>query len=86
MDIHIHAPQPEAFGLSRVSCSTCEKRSWMYWESVPWYGVHRTCIRCGEEWQDGTRSERPFAPRWRQANKQAARIRWRRMMKEASKP
>jgi hypothetical protein len=71
--IHVHAPRPDAFGLRRNRCPTCEKRTYFLWRHTPWYGVDDTCLRCGEEWQDGERSERPFMPRWRDRRKARAR-------------
>jgi hypothetical protein len=71
--VHVHAPQPDAFGISRHHCPTCQRRTYMLWRHTPWYGTDDTCLRCGEEWQDGERSERPFAPRWRDRRKARAR-------------
>lgn len=77
--VHVHAPQPDAFGISRNRCPTCQRRTFFVWRHTPWYGSDDTCLRCGEEWQDGERSERPFAPRWRERNKEAARKLYRRL-------
>jgi hypothetical protein len=77
--VHIHAPQPDEWGVSRFWCPTCERRRFMFWRHVPWYGIDLTCLRCGEEWSDGERCERPFAPRWRQRNIEAARKLYRRL-------
>jgi len=77
--LHIHAPQPDAFGIRRSHCPTCERRTFMLWRHTPWYGTDHTCLRCGEQWQDGERSERPFAPRWRERSKEAARRLYRRL-------
>jgi len=71
--VHVHAPQPDDFGIRRTHCQTCERRTYMLWRHTPWYGCDETCLRCGEEWQDGERSERPFAPRWRERRKARAR-------------
>jgi len=60
--VHVYAQQP-----------TCKRRTYMLWRHTPWYGTDDTCLRCGEEWQDGERSERPFAPRWRDRRKARAR-------------
>ena len=81
--VHVHAPQPDAFGISRHHCPTCKRRTFMVWRYTPWYGSDDTCLRCGEGWQDGERSERPFAPRWRERNKAAARRLYRRLRAEA---
>ena len=77
--VHIHTPQPDDWGISRFTCPTCERRRFMLWRHVPWYGVDMTCLRCGEQWSDGERLERPFAPRWRQRNVEAARKLYRRL-------
>jgi len=78
--VHVYAPQPDAFGLRRIYCPTCAKRTAMFWRHTPWYGNDTTCLRCGESWQDGERSERPFAPRWRERSKEAARVLYRRLV------
>lgn len=77
--VHVHAPQPDAFGIRRHHCPTCKRRTFMVWRHTPWYGSDDTCLRCGEEWQDGERAERPFAPRWRERNKAAARKLYRKL-------
>ncbi len=77
--VHVHAPQPDAFGINRPYCPTCKRRTFMLWRHTTWYGSDSTCLRCGEEWQDGERAERPFAPRWRERNKAAARAIYRRL-------
>jgi hypothetical protein len=77
--VHIHAPQPDEWGISRYSCTTCGKRRFMLWRHTEWYGVDLTCLRCGESWSDGQRCERPFAPRWRQQSIEAARKLYRRL-------
>ena len=81
--VHVHAPQPDAFGISRHHCPTCNRRTYMLWRHTPWYGTDDACLRCGEEWQDGERAERPFAPRWRERNKEAARTLYRRLRSAA---
>ena len=78
--VHVHAPQPDAFGIRRHHCPTCKRRTFLVWRHTPWYGSDETCLRCGEEWQDGNRAERPFAPRWRERNKAAARKLYRRLV------
>lgn len=77
--VHIHAPQPEAFGISRVDCPTCKKRSYSVWRFTPWYGSDSTCMRCGEEWTEEGRCERPFMRGWRKQNIDNARKLWKRL-------
>lgn len=79
--VHIHSPQTDDFGIWRHNCPTCERRTYQVWRHTPWYGSDVTCMRCGEAWQDGVRSERPFAPRWRERRKSEARALYRRLLR-----
>ncbi len=81
--LHVHAPQPDSFGISRNHCPTCKRRTYMVWRHTPWYGHDHTCLRCGESWQDGQMCERPFAPRWRERSKKEARVIYRRLRDNA---
>lgn len=60
----------------RRRCPSCTFRATHVGYFYEWYGWHVTCLRCGEQWQDGEWLERPFMPRWRQRNIEAARKRW----------
>lgn len=42
--VHVHAPQPDAFGISRQHCPTCQRRTYMLWRHTPWYGSDDTCL------------------------------------------
>lgn len=77
MDIHIHAPLPCRKECRREKCPVCEKRSVILSWFTDWYGWSSTCLRCGDRWEDGELLPRPFAPRWRERNKEEARKRWR---------
>ena len=60
-----------------VHCPTCERRRKMLYEYAEWYGATETCLTCGEQWGDGERLPRPFAPGWRKDNVAAAKLRAR---------
>lgn len=76
--IHIHAPKPTRKKLITGQCPTCKRKSWFVAVFTPWYGWDQTCLRCGEEWQDGQMCPRPFMPAWRKKNIEAAKKSWRR--------
>jgi hypothetical protein len=38
-----------------------------------WYGETTYCLSCGERWEDGERSERPFRRGWREESLRCAR-------------
>lgn len=44
-------------------------------EHEEWYGWTLTCLTCGDSWQDGQRSERPFERGWRKRVVTSARAR-----------
>lgn len=71
--IHIHAPQPDAEWCAIHRCPTCERERRFYCTHTPWYGVDRWCTGCGDMWQDGELSERPFERGWRRRNREYAR-------------
>ena len=75
--VHVHAPPPTRGDIRRMDCPTCERRTYSVGLFFEWYGWDVTCLACGEEWQDGERAERPFAPKWRERNKEAARVAYR---------
>lgn len=78
MTLHVYAPRPLETLLRRKDCPTCERPSRMVVLTWEWYGPSVTCMRCGERWEDGEMMERPFAPRWRERSKEAARRAYRR--------
>jgi hypothetical protein len=52
--------------LRTTFCPTCKRDTLMFQQYFEWYGPSTVCLNCGERWQDGERSQRPFAPRWRE--------------------
>jgi hypothetical protein len=70
--VHINAPRGRYFAAVN-ECPTCERPRRMLGWHVEWYGTTWTCAGCGDQWQDGERLERPFAPGWRQRNARHAR-------------
>lgn len=75
--VHIHAPAPTNRAIKRVACPTCKRRTFMVGFFYEWYGWTLTCLGCGDQWTDGEMHPRPFAPKWRERNKEAARKMWR---------
>lgn len=74
---YIHKPPALWRRLSRRHCPACGKRRFMIGWLYKWYGWYEICLRCGEQWQDGEMLPRPFMPRWRRKNIDAAKRRWR---------
>ena len=72
-NLHIHAPEPDVRECVVIDCPTCERQRRAYAAHTPWYGWDITCAGCGDQWQDGEMSERPFAPGWRRKNIEYAR-------------
>lgn len=70
--VHIRAPEPVEEWCQVNLCPTCERPRRMFVRYLEWYGATVTCAGCGEEWQDGYRSDRPFMPGWRRKNIQLA--------------
>lgn len=54
-------------------CPICERRRRMVRTWEMWYGDTVYCLTCGERWEDGERSERPFRRGWREDNLRHAR-------------
>jgi len=75
--LHICAPAPTERKLMRMECPTCKRRTFFTVWFYEWYGPSETCLRCGEHWNDGERSERPFARGWRQRSIADAKRMWR---------
>lgn len=61
----------------RRYCPTCSRRCPTLEWFQEWYGWHTTCLRCGDQWQNGELLPRPFCPRWRERNIREALRRWR---------
>ncbi len=71
--VHFHAPGPTGVFKRRMRCSTCGVRRAMIIATYEWYDTDMTCLGCGERWEGGWRSERPFERGWRMRNIDAAR-------------
>ena len=70
--VHIYAPKGDHFAQVNT-CPTCERPRRMLGWCVEWHGTTWTCAGCGDQWTDGERHERPFAPGWRRRNIEHAR-------------
>ena len=71
--LHINAPRPVETLCLVIDCPTCERQRRAICKVYEWYGASLTCAGCGEEWQGGEMSERPFAPGWRRRGREYAR-------------
>ena len=81
--VHICAPSPDLVEIQRHDCSNCERRTYFIVAHTPWYGTDHTCLRCGDQWSDGERRERPFVPGWRRHRKALARAQYRRFRRRS---
>ena len=77
--VHINAPPVIEYRLHRHDCPTCERSVFATSFFYEWYGWSTTCLGCGERWEDGEMSERPFMRGWREKSKLSARDHYRRM-------
>ena len=84
MNLHIHAPPITDIKVARGWCPVCDWRTYFVGWAQEWYGWHYTCLKCGDQWQDDEMLGRPFKPRWRQENKDAAKKLYRHIKKEAT--
>jgi len=80
--IHIYAPKTARWELKRRKCPVCLKRANILYEFYEWYGWHVTCLRCGDQWEDGELLSRPFRPGWRKENIARAKERLKRILLE----
>lgn len=78
MTVHIYAPRPTMARKVRRKCPTCERRTTLVAFFYEWHGWSVTCLRCGENWADGERLERPFRPKWREDSVRQSREQWKR--------
>lgn len=76
------SPSVVSAKLFRGQCPTCGRSSYMTATHAEWYGWSVVCLRCGERWEDGERSARPFEPRWRKRSIEQAKRSWRRLPPE----
>ena len=65
MEIHICSPKLMSWSVRRFKCPNCGKRK-MLFEYCEWYGASVGCLHCGDQWNDGELSPRPFARGWRE--------------------
>ncbi len=70
--VHINRPEVE-LSCQLNDCPTCERPRRMFGSFAEWYGTTWTCAGCGDQWSDGERHERPFAPGWRRRSVEYAR-------------
>ena len=75
---HIKFARPDKVKLDRQYCIHCEKRQFFVVWFEEWYGWYGTCLKCGEKFGCDEWLPRPFAPRWRQQNIEAAEKFYRR--------
>lgn len=59
-----------------MQCPTCKRRRRFVVRFEAWYGPTAYCLGCGDSWQDGERSPRPFKRAWRRAAKDYHRELW----------
>ena len=78
LTVHVCAPPAAEAKIFRQKCPTCERRVYFVGFFTPWYGWSKTCLRCGEQWEDGERMDRPLMRGWREKSKVRARARFRR--------
>jgi len=62
----------------RYRCPTCKTRTTFLCEFAEWYGWTKTCLRCGDAWDNGEMLPRPFKPGWRKESIEWAKQRWAR--------
>ena len=79
----ICAPAPFAVTLNRFACPTCGRRVYGVESRYEWYGPFLTCLRCGEQYHEDGRADRPFARGWRERNKRNARKHYRAFHRQA---
>lgn len=78
MHVHIYRPAATDVRIERHPCPSCGERPAPFVITrYEWHGPRGTCLRCGDEWSDGHRLDRPFARGWREANKRRARQHYR---------
>ena len=53
-------------------CPTCKQDARFLCRFQEWYGWNVTCLQCGDSWNDGELSPRPFMRGWRKLAIEAA--------------
>jgi len=79
--VHVLQEVADLVQVVQRLCPSCAETHDLMVEHVPWFGLRLVCLGCGEEWQDGERSPRPFRRNWRAERIAAARQRiaqWKR--------
>jgi ribosomal protein L37AE/L43A len=71
--IHVNFVRYSETWCAVNECPTCERHRRMLARYQEWYGTTWTCAGCGDQWTDGERHPRPFAPGWRKDNIEHAR-------------
>lgn len=84
--VHVCWTRKDEQRIVRDLCPTCWRRVFFYDWFQEWYGWHSTCLKCGDQWQDGLMCPRPFKPRWRQENIEQARREWRKFRSAVTVP
>lgn len=75
--IHIDFTRVDEQRIIRSYCPNCNQVSGFYAWFQDWYGWHETCLRCGDQWNDGEHVPRPFKPGWRKENIENAKQTWK---------
>jgi hypothetical protein len=73
MTIHINFARYSETTCAVIDCPTCQRQRRMLAQFQEWYGTTLTCAGCGDQWTDGERHGRPFAPGWRERSIRNAR-------------
>lgn len=77
--IHINWTRHDILDLSRHFCPNCNKKTFFTAFHQDWYGWDLTCLKCGDQWQDGQMCERPFARGWRKQSIERAKRHYRKL-------
>lgn len=84
-ELHINWTRFSEVKAIRVACPTCRPfRVAAVASFQEWYGWLVTCLRCGEQWEDGEVLPRPCERGWRVKSIQEARKRYRQMHPKAA--
>ena len=75
--IHINWTRYSRRVLAKEHCPNCKRKTFFVSFFQDWYGWDSTCLKCGDSWQDGEMSERPFLRGWRKKSIEQAKKTWR---------
>jgi hypothetical protein len=81
--VHVQFSKVHFWDVRKTYCPTCKKNRYFWGWFQEWYGWEITCLKCGDVWQDGERTERPFLRGWRKASVKSALAHARRSMSVA---